>query len=96
MNFQVSLEEYGEIKTYKLKENGENIPLTNENRNAYVELYLNWILNASIYEKFRAFYLGFHSVCASNALIVSQILINIYVKTFLEKDFLSDAQARRG
>ncbi|EEB18379.1 conserved hypothetical protein [Pediculus humanus corporis] len=70
MNFQVSLEEYGEIKTYKLKENGENIPLTNENRNAYVELYLNWILNASIYEKFRAFYLGFHSVCASNALIM--------------------------
>lgn len=71
MNFQVSLDEYGEVKTYKLKENGENIPVTNENRSYYVELYLNWILNASIYEQFRAFYLGFHSVCASNALIVS-------------------------
>ncbi|KAK6635852.1 hypothetical protein RUM44_001106 [Polyplax serrata] len=70
LNFQASLEEYGEVKTYKLKENGDNIPVTNENRNYYVELYLNWILNSSIYEQFRAFYLGFHSVCASNALIM--------------------------
>jgi E3 ubiquitin-protein ligase HECTD2 len=67
----VSLEEYGDVKTYKLKEGGENIPVTNENRKEYVELYLDWILNTAIYEQFRAFYLGFHSVCASNALIVS-------------------------
>jgi hypothetical protein len=71
MNYQVSLEEYGDVKTYKLKESGENIPVTNENRKEYVELYLDWILNTAIYEQFRAFYLGFHSVCASNALIVS-------------------------
>ncbi|PSN35215.1 putative E3 ubiquitin-protein ligase HECTD2 [Blattella germanica] len=70
MNFQVSLEEYGDVKTYKLKENGENVPVTNGNRKEYVELYLDWILNAAIYEQFRAFYLGFHSVCASNALIM--------------------------
>ncbi|PNF14691.1 putative E3 ubiquitin-protein ligase HECTD2 [Cryptotermes secundus] len=70
MNFQVSLEEYGDVKTYKLRDNGENIPVTNDNRNEYVELYLDWILNAAIYEQFRAFYLGFHSVCASNALIM--------------------------
>ncbi|KAJ9584732.1 hypothetical protein L9F63_020937, partial [Diploptera punctata] len=70
MNFQVSLEEYGDVKTYKLKECGENIPVTNDNRSEYVKLYLDWILNAAIYEQFRAFYLGFHSVCASNALIM--------------------------
>ncbi|GFG39371.1 hypothetical protein Cfor_08324 [Coptotermes formosanus] len=70
MNCQVSLEEYGDVKTYKLKEGGENIPVTNENRKEYVELYLDWILNTAIYEQFRAFYLGFHSVCASNALIM--------------------------
>ena len=29
-----------------------------------------WILNTTINERFRAFYLGFHSVCASNALIM--------------------------
>lgn len=71
MNFQVSLEEYGDVKTCQLKENGENVSVTNDNREEYVELYLNWVLNAAVYHQFRAFYLGFHSVCASNALIVS-------------------------
>ncbi len=35
-----------------------------------MKLYLDWLLNANINERFRAFYLGFHSVCASNALIM--------------------------
>lgn len=37
----------------------------------YVKLYVNYILNKSMYKQFYAFYHGFHSVCASNALIVS-------------------------
>ena len=71
MNVQVSLEEYGEARTFNLKENGETIAVTNENREEFVRLYLDWILNTAIYEQFQAFYLGFHTVCASNALIVS-------------------------
>ena len=39
-------------------------------RDEFVKLYLDWLLNANINERFRAFYLGFHSVCASNALIM--------------------------
>ncbi|XP_024215638.1 probable E3 ubiquitin-protein ligase HECTD2 isoform X1 [Halyomorpha halys] len=70
MNFQVSLEEYGEMKTFMLKPSGEHVPVTNDNRHEYVSLYLDWVLNTAIYEQFRAFYLGFHSVCASNALIM--------------------------
>ncbi|XP_025209187.1 probable E3 ubiquitin-protein ligase HECTD2 [Melanaphis sacchari] len=70
LTFQVSLGEHKTPKTHKLKPNGENIPVTNESREEYVNLYLNWILNLSIYEQFRAFYFGFHSVCASNALIM--------------------------
>ncbi|XP_073997880.1 probable E3 ubiquitin-protein ligase HECTD2 isoform X3 [Rhodnius prolixus] len=70
LNFQVSLEEYGEVKTYMLKPCGDSVPVTNSNRREYVNLYLDWVLNTAIYEQFRAFYLGFHSVCASNALIM--------------------------
>ncbi|RWS26545.1 putative E3 ubiquitin-protein ligase HECTD2-like protein [Leptotrombidium deliense] len=70
MNFEVSVEEFGEIKTHVLKPGGENIAVTNANRGEYVELYINLILNQAIYQPFKAFYLGFHSVCASNALIV--------------------------
>ena len=36
----------------------------------YVQLYINYLLNESIYHQFAAFYHGFHSVCASNALIM--------------------------
>lgn len=34
---------------------------------------MDLILNQAIGQPFKAFYLGFHSVCASNALIVSDI-----------------------
>lgn len=74
-SIQVSLEEHRTPKTHKLKPNGENIPVTNESRDEYVNLYLNWVLNLAIYEQFRAFYFGFHSVCASNALIVSHVIV---------------------
>ncbi|XP_042209377.1 probable E3 ubiquitin-protein ligase HECTD2 [Homarus americanus] len=70
LSFQVSLEEFGQPRTFNLKENGESLPVTNENREEFVKLYLDWILNTAIYEQFRAFYLGFHTVCASNALIM--------------------------
>ncbi|CAL8078252.1 unnamed protein product [Orchesella dallaii] len=70
LSFQASLQEYDRIMTYNLKENGEHIPVTNDNREEYVRLYLDWVLNTAIYAQFRAFYLGFHSVTASNALIM--------------------------
>ena len=37
----------------------------------YAKLYVDYLLNKSVYNQFKAFYHGFHSVCASNALIVS-------------------------
>ena len=68
---QVSFGEYDQVVTVPLVDHAHRVPVTNANRNEFVRLYLDWILNKGIYEKFRAFYLGFHSVCASNALIVS-------------------------
>ncbi|XP_038046423.1 probable E3 ubiquitin-protein ligase HECTD2 [Patiria miniata] len=70
MSFQISLPVYGTVQTIDLKPDGANIPVTNENRKEYVELYLKYLLNESIYGQFAAFYHGFHSVCASNALIM--------------------------
>ena len=75
LTFQVSLTEYNEVVTVPLVENAQKMAVTNANRHEFVRLYLDWILNKGIYEKFRAFYLGFHSVCASNALIVNKILV---------------------
>eukprot|EP00095_Tigriopus_kingsejongensis_P012673 maker-scaffold22_size673200-snap-gene-2.20 protein:Tk12673 transcript:maker-scaffold22_size673200-snap-gene-2.20-mRNA-1 annotation:"e3 ubiquitin-protein ligase hectd2" len=70
LTFSVSVEEYGKVFTTDLKPNGDDITVTNENRKEFVQLYLEWLLNSTIRERFNAFYLGFHSVCASNALIM--------------------------
>ncbi|KAL7990468.1 hypothetical protein Chor_013898, partial [Crotalus horridus] len=63
-------EEFGVIKCYDLKPGGDKIPVTNENRKEYVQLYVDFLLNKSIYKQFAAFYYGFHSVCASYALML--------------------------
>nr|BAC26510.1 unnamed protein product [Mus musculus] len=68
--FQVFQEEFGVIKSYNLKPGGDKIPVTNQNRREYVQLYTDFLLNKSIYKQFAAFYCGFHSVCASNALML--------------------------
>ncbi|XP_056325528.1 probable E3 ubiquitin-protein ligase HECTD2 isoform X2 [Danio aesculapii] len=68
--FQVFQEELGVVKAYNLKPGGDKIPVTNLNRKEYVQLYIDFLLNKSIYRQFAAFYNGFHSVCASNALML--------------------------
>ncbi|XP_073722885.1 probable E3 ubiquitin-protein ligase HECTD2 isoform X2 [Misgurnus anguillicaudatus] len=68
--FQVFQEELGVVKSYNLKPGGDKIPVTNLNRKEYVQLYVDFLLNKSIYRQFAAFYHGFHSVCASNALML--------------------------
>lgn len=73
MNFQLNVEEFGAMRTVNLKQEagGVSIPVTNSNRDEYVQLYVDWILNQAIMPQFKAFYLGFHSVMESNVLLVS-------------------------
>ncbi|KAL9983333.1 hypothetical protein ACROYT_G005487 [Oculina patagonica] len=68
--FQISYTVFGEVVTHSLKPKGDRIPVTKENRQEYVNLYVDYLLNKSIYQQFASFYHGFHSVCASNALIM--------------------------
>ena len=74
LTFQASIEEYGKVVTADLKPSNDGAtaaqPVTSDNREEFVDLYLDWVLNSTISQRFRAFYLGFHSVCASNALIM--------------------------
>ncbi|XP_057703370.1 probable E3 ubiquitin-protein ligase HECTD2 [Corythoichthys intestinalis] len=70
LTFQVLQEEMGVVKSYNLKPGGDKIPVTKHNRKEYVQLYVDFLLNKSIYKQFAAFYHGFHSVCASDALML--------------------------
>jgi ubiquitin-protein ligase E3 A len=60
--FQVETEAFGDVVTHDLKPNGANIPVTNENRQEYVYLFVEWKLEKSIHKQFDAFKQGFKMV----------------------------------
>ena len=62
LNFTVDEEVFGGMVSVNLKENGENIPVTQANKHEYVELYVDYILNKSIENQFNSFYRGCHNV----------------------------------
>ncbi|KAF7994791.1 hypothetical protein HCN44_004263 [Aphidius gifuensis] len=68
LNFQVSREAFGEQRVYELIKNGSNVPVTNENKKEFVDLYVDYIFNKSVEKHFSAFYNGFHKVCGSTVL----------------------------
>lgn len=51
----------------------------------YVQLYVDFLLNKSIYKQFAAFYHGFHSVCASDALMVSPQSVCVCVSVSMKQ-----------
>ena len=60
--FTISIDKYGEKITIPLKPNGENIMIDFENKNEYVDLYINWFFNESIKEFYNSFEKGFYRV----------------------------------
>lgn len=66
--FEITRDVYGELRTEPLKPNGSEIPVTKENRQEYVDLYVNYILNNSVERHYRAFHDAFHKVCGGRVL----------------------------
>lgn len=66
--FEVTYDVFGEEKTVELKEGGSQIALTNDNREEYVELYVNYVLNVSVSRQYTAFQRGFRDLCDSEPL----------------------------
>ncbi|KAM6963121.1 ubiquitin-protein ligase E3A-like [Aplochiton taeniatus] len=63
ITFQISQTDlFGDPVTYDLKEEGDQIPVTNDNRKEFVSLYADYILNKSVERQFRAFKKGFQMV----------------------------------
>jgi E3 ubiquitin-protein ligase HECTD2 len=67
-SFQISYQAYDFTYTVELKPGGKDKRVTSENREEFVSLYIDYLLNKSIYKQFASFYYGFHRVCASNSL----------------------------
>ncbi|XP_063907142.1 ubiquitin-protein ligase E3A isoform X4 [Zophobas morio] len=61
--FRISYQDvFGSIINYDLKENGDEITVTQENKYEFVDLYADFLLNKSVEKQFRAFYKGFQMV----------------------------------
>jgi len=66
--FQMTYEVFGETRTVDLKPGGGDIPVTADNRQEYVDLYVDYVLNKSVKRQFDAFERGFKKVCAGAAM----------------------------
>ncbi|XP_045483722.1 ubiquitin-protein ligase E3A isoform X3 [Harmonia axyridis] len=61
--FSISYEDvFGSAINHQLKENGDDIQVTQENKFEYVELYADFLLNKQVEKQFHAFYKGFQMV----------------------------------
>ncbi|XP_030028644.1 probable E3 ubiquitin-protein ligase HERC4 isoform X2 [Manduca sexta] len=61
--FAVNTVIFDQIEVHPLKENGINLPVTHENKEEYVELYVDFLLNKSVANQFKSFNQGFQKVC---------------------------------
>ncbi|KAF9905450.1 hypothetical protein BX616_001008, partial [Lobosporangium transversale] len=75
--FSTNDERFGEIVTIDLKENGRNIPVTEENKKEYVELMTEWRISRRVEEQFKAFAEGFHQ-------LIPQELVTVFDERELE------------
>lgn len=60
--FVADFDDMGVHKVIELKENGDNIPVTNENKKEYIQLMINHHMVKSISKQTEAFVEGFYSV----------------------------------
>ncbi|KAK0948098.1 putative E3 ubiquitin-protein ligase [Friedmanniomyces endolithicus] len=67
-DFVASVERYGVTSSVPLIPNGEGTPVTNTNRQEFVDAYIRWLLDTSVARQFEPFKRGFFTVCAGNAL----------------------------
>lgn len=68
LNFSITESHFGEVKAVPLKNNGEDINVTQDNKSDYVKLYIDYILNTSCTKPFEAFKKGFLKVIGTGVL----------------------------
>ncbi|KNZ57373.1 E3 ubiquitin-protein ligase [Puccinia sorghi] len=76
-SFSVEDEKFGEVVTIDLRENGRNIPVTEENKKEYIELITQWRIEKRVADQFKAFLTGFNE-------LIPQELINVFDERELE------------
>lgn len=76
-NFEAETMEFGKKTVLELKPGGSNIPVTNENKEEYINLYSKMLMTTAIKEQLNAFVQGFYE-------IIPQKYIEIFNENQLE------------
>jgi hypothetical protein len=71
LTFSVTFDNFGMEEIFDLTPNGRNTPVTNENKQEFVDLYVDWYLNKSIEQQFAPFYKGFYKVISPESIRVN-------------------------
>ncbi|KAF2674656.1 hypothetical protein BT63DRAFT_16591 [Microthyrium microscopicum] len=66
--FQIDTVNYGKIQQVSLGPGGENRVVNKKNREEYVDLYVDYLLDKAVRRQFEPFARGFFNVCGGNAL----------------------------
>ncbi|OWF39726.1 E3 ubiquitin-protein ligase HERC4 [Mizuhopecten yessoensis] len=68
LTFEITMENFGDIQTMNLVPDGSEKVVTKDNRQEYVQAYIDFIFNQSVDKQFQAFNSGFHKVCGGKVL----------------------------
>ncbi|XP_025061346.1 probable E3 ubiquitin-protein ligase HERC4 isoform X3 [Alligator sinensis] len=72
LNFTITVENFGTTEIKELVPNGADIPVVKQNRQEFVDSYVDYIFNKSVASLFNAFHSGFHKVCGGKVLQLFQ------------------------
>ncbi|CAB4255115.1 similar to Saccharomyces cerevisiae YDR457W TOM1 E3 ubiquitin ligase of the hect-domain class [Maudiozyma barnettii] len=68
--YSLETEDYGEHKIIDLVENGRNIPVTNDDKQKYVQKIIDYKLHKSVQEQMDNFLLGFYALIPKNLISI--------------------------
>lgn len=72
LDFVVEIDRYGSKLQVPLCADGDKKPVTNANRQEFVDLYVRYLLDTQVSRQFEPFKRGFFTVCGGNALSLFQ------------------------
>ncbi|XP_025146202.1 probable E3 ubiquitin-protein ligase HERC3 isoform X2 [Bubalus kerabau] len=72
LNFTICRESYGVIEQKKLIPGGDKVTVCKENRQEFVDAYVNYVFQISVHEWYTAFSSGFLKVCGGKVLELFQ------------------------
>lgn len=70
MTMSISYDNFGAEEIFELVPGGQDIPLDRENRDDFVNKYLQWYFNSSIEKQYNPFHTGFYKVVSKESIRV--------------------------